>query len=298
MKKFVPFLMVCVGAVSYGVPASLVKISISDEKYLPLLITSMLFFASIILTIVSSFFDRKYNFCENKAPLKLKLILFVSGFSIFCTNYFYMNSLSYVSVSIAAVLLMQSVWITPFFQFIFKGIRITRSIIFQVLFVLIGTVLATNVLQDYKISVVGILLGIASAISYSVTLYATSCVSENISSVSKSKFMIYGAFTLSLFPLLIQSKNIHENVLYVSSWGAVISLFSVLIPLLSFTFFMSKIPGSLGPLISSFELPSAIFFGYILLGETVNLSQIVGIFIIIFTISFSSIRASLNYVDE
>lgn len=290
MKKYVPFLMVCVGSISYGIPASLVKLSELEKNQLNILIMVMLLFSSIILTLFSNLFERKKGYDSRlEASKKSKMTLFVSGFSIFGTNYFYMNSLSYISVSVAAVLLMQSIWITSLLHFFFKKERPTKSLIIQTLLILIGTILATNIIQDHKLSFTGILLGIASAICYSFTLYFTGNSSEKISPINKAKLMIYGAFSLSLIAL-INTNNIFQNIFYISFFGGVIAIFSVFIPLLSFTLFMPKVSGGLGPLISSFELPSAIFFSYVLLGEEVDILQIIGILIIIFTISYSSIN--------
>lgn len=222
MIKFIPFLMVRAGSVSYGVPASLVKIAGLNRNELNILIIIMLFFSSIILTLTSHLLEKNKSYDSKlKASKKSKATLFVSVFSIFGTNYSYMNSLFYISVSVATVLLMQSIWITSLLHFFFKRERPARNLFIQTFLILIGTVLATNIIQDYKISFTGILLGIASAICYSFTLYFTGCNSENISSINKAKMMIYGAFSISLISL-INTNNIFQNIFYISFFGGVI----------------------------------------------------------------------------
>lgn len=289
-KSYVYILAVTIGAISYGIPASLVKIANLNKVDLIVLISSMLLFSSIILTFISHFFTNKYNNPKIKKNEKgnNKLYLFIVGFSIFGTNYFYMNSLSFISVSVAAVLLMQSVWITHLFEYLFKGRKLTKTLLSQIFLILIGTILATNIIHSHKISSIGIILGSSASICYAITLFATGSSSIRINPLDKTKIMIYGAFFLSLF-FSIQNKSILQHIGYICGWGILISLFSILIPLLCFTFFMPKVPGSMGPLISSFELPSAILFSYILVGERVNIIQILGILIIVFSVSLPSI---------
>lgn len=55
---------------------------------------------------------------------------------------------------------------------------------------------------------------------------------------------------------------------------------------------MPALSPSLGGILSSIELPSAIIFAYLLLGETISLIQVIGILLILLAIILPNLRQS------
>src|SRR5690606_11861048 len=99
---------IAIGAASYGILATFVKFANNRGIGIAGLTFSQFLFGALLLSILSLLFSRK---SENKTASiypKLKLMLF--GTSLGLTSSFYYLSIQYVPVSVAIVLLMQTIW--------------------------------------------------------------------------------------------------------------------------------------------------------------------------------------------
>src|SRR5690625_6649537 len=93
------------------------------------------------------------------------------------TTVIYYLSVQYISVSIAIVLLMQSVWIGVLIDALINKIKPDLLKIVAVFVVLGGTILATNLLKsEIVLDWRGVILGLMAAISYSITIFGSSPV--------------------------------------------------------------------------------------------------------------------------
>src|SRR5690606_11892417 len=137
--------------------------------------------------------------------------LAISGTSMGFTSVLYYLSVKYINASIAVVLLMQSVWMGVLIEILLNKAKVSGLKILAVFLILVGTILATNLLKnelifDFK----GYLFGFLAAVSFSVTLYSTNSVAKHLHPYKRSLFMLFGgAVIVGIFALFTQIFSAH-----------------------------------------------------------------------------------------
>ena len=102
--------LVALGATSYGMLATFVKLAY-DENFTTAEVTTAQFVYGIIgVLLINSFQLVKNKNIAFKATRKNIFHLMLAGTSLGMTSVFYYLSVKYIDVSIAIVLLMQTVW--------------------------------------------------------------------------------------------------------------------------------------------------------------------------------------------
>lgn len=286
-------LFVALGASSYGMLASFVKMAYK-QGFTTAEVTISQYVFAIICLLVINFFIKNTQTATKKNIFKLVL----SGTSMGFTSVLYYLCVKYINASIAVVLLMQSVWIGVLIEsFINKKVPSFAKII-AVVFVLFGTALATSIFgSEIKFDFKGFLFGFLAAVSFSITLYSTNSVAKDLNAYKRSLFMLFGGGSIVLiFSLLTQLlptyfdlyligeefisvKTFDASILY--TWGILLSVFGTVLPpiLLNKGFPLTGV--GLGSIVSAVELPVSVTFAFIFLQEQVLFSQWVGIVIIL-----------------
>lgn len=274
-------LLVALGASSYGMLTTFVKMAYA-EGYTSYEITfSQMLLGLIGLIIINFLFVKeKQNYIE-ETKTKSILKLMAAGTSLGLTSIFYYISVKYIPVSIGIVLLMQSVWMGVLFEGIMAKKKPGFNKIIAVVVILIGTVLATNILMDsIELDWRGIGWGLLAAVSYTVTIYTSNTLALHLHSFRRSLWMMLGGTLIIAIisaPFLIEQFNLE----IFTKWGLLLALFGTILPPILFTSGMPKINVGLGAIISSVELPVAVLLAYLLLDEVVNIYQWIGIIIIL-----------------
>lgn len=286
-------LFVALGASSYGMLASFVKMAYK-QGFTTAEVTISQYVFAIICLLVINFFIKNTQTATKKNIFKLVL----SGTSMGFTSVLYYLCVKYINASIAVVLLMQSVWIGVLIEaFISKKVPSFAKLA-AVGFVLLGTLLATNIFSDViTYDFKGFLFGFLAAVSFSITLYSTNSVAKNLNAYKRSLFMLFGGGIIVLiFSLLTQLlptymnmhliaeefisiKRFDSSILY--TWGILLSVFGTVLPpiLLNKGFPLTGV--GLGSIVSAVELPVSVTFAFIFLQEQVLFSQWIGIVIIL-----------------
>lgn len=284
-------ILVAIGAASYGVMTTFVKLAINQGYNVLELSFSQYVIGLIGLFALEYFYTRKKPVEDLKKPTGKNIRnLLLAGTSFGFTSVIYYFSVQYVSVSIAIVLLMQSVWIGVILDFMFNKIKPGPLKITAVGIILIGTVLATNLLFDaLKIDWRGIALGFLAAISYSFAIFTSNRVALNVSSLTRSKWMATGGgivvFLISS-PFIINS--FHPEILI--KWGLILGLFGTVLPPLMLASGMPKINLGIGSIITAIELPVAVSMAYFVINEQINLHQWSGILLILIAVVLMNLR--------
>jgi drug/metabolite transporter (DMT)-like permease len=210
--------------------------------------------------------------------------LMLAGTSLGMTSVFYYLAVKYIPVSIGIVLLMQTVWMGVLLEMILeKKIPSTQKIV-SVVIVLIGTVLATNLIKnELQLDWHGIMWGILAAASFTTTMFTANRVATNISSAQRSLFMLLGG-AIIVFSFSIATQITPFNFAIFLKWGIVLALFGTIIPpmLMNAGFPLTGI--GLGSIVSALELPVSVLMAYFLLNEAVNGTQWFGITLIVLAI--------------
>jgi drug/metabolite transporter (DMT)-like permease len=179
---------------------------------------------------------------------------------------------------------MQTVWMGVILEMILEKKIPTKVKLMAVVIVLLGTVLATNILQttnqiDWK----GIVLGLLAAASFTTTMFTANRIAINISSAQRSLYMLLGgAIVVLFFVLATQNSPFNYDIFY--KWGIILALFGTIIPpiLMNVGFPITGI--GLGSIVSALELPVSVMMAYIILDEKVIVIQWIGIVLIIIAI--------------
>ena len=138
-------LFVALGASSYGMLATFVKLAYEQGFTTAEVTTSQYVFALIFMMALNYFTKNKQTLQASKKDVRQ---LVISGTSMGFTSVLYYLSVKYINASIAVVLLMQSVWIGVLLEIILKKSKASALKIAAVALVLFGTVLATNLFES------------------------------------------------------------------------------------------------------------------------------------------------------
>jgi drug/metabolite transporter (DMT)-like permease len=281
--------LVGLGATSYGMLATFVKMAY-DENYTTAEVTSSQFIIGIIGILIINLFQKAKKGNEViKASKRNIFHLMLAGTSLGMTSVFYYLAVKYIPVSIGIVLLMQTVWMGVLLEMILeKKIPSTQKII-SVGIVLVGTVLATNLFKnEVQLDWHGIMWGILAAASFTTTMFTANSVATGISSAQRSLYMLLGgAVIVFSFSLATQVTPFNFDIFL--KWGIILALFGTIIPpmLMNAGFPLTGI--GLGSIVSALELPVSVMMAFVLLNESVNTTQWLGIVLIILAIVIMNI---------
>lgn len=275
--------------------ATFVKIAYQQGFTTAEVTTSQYVFAIICLLFLNFMIRNKPLEKTTNQDLK-RLIL--SGTSMGFTSVLYYLSVRYINASIAVVLLMQSVWIGVLLETIIDKSKISLSKIAAVVLVLIGTILATNILKselifDFK----GYLFGFLAAISFSITLYSTNSVAKHLHPYKRTLFMLFGGAIIVLFftlftqilPTYFQIEIVSKEFVFIKpfdssilyTWGILLSVLGTVLPPILLNKGFPLVGVGLGSIVSALELPVSVTCAFIFLNESVLFIQWIGIFVIL-----------------
>ena len=284
--------LVALGATSYGMLATFVKLAYKDG-YTTAEVTSSQFIYGIIAILFINLFQKIVNKEKaQKASSKNIFQLMVAGTSLGITSVFYYLCVKYIDVSIAIVLLMQTVWMGVLLEWILDKKRPSTQKIISVIIVLFGTFLATK-LYEFTIQLDwrGIFWGILAAASFTTTMFTANKVALGISSAQRSLYMLLGGavivFTFSAF-----TQVGFLNIEIFKNYGLFLALFGTIIPPILLNAGFPKTGLGLGSIVASLELPVSVFMAFLILNEKVVFWQWSGIALIILAIVIMNLNFS------
>ena len=276
--------LVGLGATSYGMLATFVRLAY-DEGFTTAEVTTSQFIYGILgILLINSFQKIKKGTTVVKATTRNVFQLMLAGTSLGMTSVFYYLAVKYIPVSIAIILLMQTVWMGVLIEMILDKKAPSKLKIVAVIIVLIGTLLATNIFQnDVQLDWHGMMWGMLAAASFTTTMFTANRVAVGISSAQRSLFMLLGGAVI-VFSFAIATQNTPFNFEIFMKWGIVLSLFGTIIPpmLMNAGFPLTGI--GLGSIVSALELPVSVMMAYFLLHEQVVFVQWIGIILIVLAI--------------
>ena len=282
--------LVGLGATSYGMLATFVKIAYGEGFTTPEVTIAQFVYGITGMLLITMFQKSKKGNDVAKASTKNISQLVLAGTSLGMTSIFYYLAVKYIPVSIAIVLLMQTVWMGVLFEMILEKKRPSTQKIISVLIVLFGTALATNLIQskvalDWR----GIALGLLAAASFTTTMFTANRVATHISSAQRSLYMLLGGAVI-VTGFAIATQNTPFNFEIFMKWGIVLALFGTIIPPLLFNAGFPLTGIGLGSIVSALELPVSVLMAYVLLGEKVIFIQWIGIILIILAIVIMNVN--------
>lgn len=280
--------LVGLGATSYGMLATFVKMAY-NEGYTTAEVTTSQFVFGLVAMVIINFIQQKKSKGEIIKPSRKNITqLIIAGSSTGLTSLFYYLAVKYIPVSIGIVLLMQTVWMGVLLEWFLDKKAPSLQKITAVLVVLIGTALAINITKinfnDPTINwSTGLFWGILAAASFTTTMFTANRIATHLAAPLKSLLMLIGgSFIVFTFALLTQNTPFAFEIFL--KWGIVLSLFGTVIPPLLLNAGFPHTGIGLGSIVASLELPVSVLMAYFLLHEQVVLIQWVGIILIILAI--------------
>lgn len=284
--------LVALGATSYGMLATFVKLAYKDG-YTTAEVTSSQFIYGILGVLLINLFQKLVNKEKaQKASSKNIFQLMVAGTSLGMTSVFYYLCVKYIDVSIAIVLLMQTVWMGVLLEWILDKKRPSNQKIISVIIVLSGTFLATK-LYEFTIQLDwrGIFWGILAAASFTTTMFTANKVALGISSAQRSLYMLLGgAVIVFTFSAFTQVGSLNIGIF--KNYGLFLALFGTIIPPILLNAGFPKTGLGLGSIVASLELPVSVLMAFLILNEKVVIWQWSGIALIILAIVIMNLNFS------
>ncbi len=292
---------VALGATSYGMLATFVKLAYK-EGYNTAEVSLAQFIYGIIGLLLINLFNRANSSSTQKINATSKNIfhLMLAGTSLGMTSVFYYLCVSYINVSLAIVLLMQTVWLGVLLEWILDKKRPSFQKIIAVFLVFIGTILATNIIfSSVQINPYGVFWGLMAAASFTTTMFTANKIAPEVTNSQRSLYMLLGGIlivaTFSLYYLMeINPNGIEFKIGIFGKYGLFLALFGTIIPPMFLNAGFPKTGIGLGSIIASLELPVSVLMAYFILSESVLLLQWLGIILIIFAIVIMNLKWNKN----
>ena len=282
--------LVALGATSYGMLATFVKLAYMENYTTAEVLTAQFSLGLLGLILINLYTKTKNKSAVVKANSKDIRQLLIAGTSTGFTGIFYYMAVKLdIPVSICIVLLMQTVWMGVLLEMILTKQLPSKRKIISVIIVLIGTALATNLINaDSNLNILGLGSGLLAALSFTATMFTANRIALHISSAQRSLYMLVGgAVMVALFAIITQDRAFNFEIFV--KWGIILSLFGTIIPPLLLTAGFPKTGIGLGSIVSSLELPVSVLMAYFILQETVVPLQWFGILLILTAIIIMNI---------
>jgi drug/metabolite transporter (DMT)-like permease len=284
--------LVALGATSYGMLATFVKLAYKDG-FTTAEVTSSQFIYGILGMLFINLFQKIFKKEKTKSASSKNIFqLMVAGTSLGMTSVFYYLCVKYIDVSIAIVLLMQTVWMGVLLEWILDKKRPSAQKIISVIIVLFGTFLATK-LYEFTIQLDwrGLFWGILAAASFTTTMFTANKVALEISSAQRSLYMLLGgAVIVFTFSAYTQVGSLNFEIF--KNYGLFLALFGTIIPPILLNAGFPKTGLGLGSIVASLELPVSVLMAFLILNEKVVVWQWCGILLIILAIVIMNLNFS------
>lgn len=285
-------LFVGLGATSYGMLATFVKMAYGEGFTTAEVTTSQFVYGIIGVLIINAFQRAKVQQPTLKASRKNITQLMIAGTSMGFTSIFYYLAVKYIPVSIGIVLLMQTVWMGVLLEMILEKKLPSRIKMIAVVIVLAGTVLATNLINsDVALDWRGVMWGMLAAASFTTTMFTSNRIALEISTSQRSLYMLLGGAVI-VFSFALITQNTPFDMTIFAKWGIILALFGTVIPPMLLNAGFPHTGLGLGSIVASLELPVSVMMAYVLLHEPVNAVQWIGILMIIAAIVIMNINFS------
>lgn len=285
--------LVGLGASTYGMLATFVKLAYQDH-FTTAEVTSAQFILGILGVLLINLFQRVKNKNTAAKPSPKNIFhLMLAGTSLGMTSVFYYICVKFIDVSIAIVLLMQTVWMGVVLEMILDKKLPSKQKVVSVITVLLGTLFATNLINNTNtVDLRGIFWGLLAAASFTTTMFTANRVAVTISSAQRSLYMLLGGaiivFTFGFFTQITP-----YNFAIFLKWGIILSLFGTIIPPLLFNTGFPLTGIGLGSIVAALELPVSVLMAYFLLNEKVILTQWLGIVLILMAIVLMNLKLKI-----
>lgn len=286
----IPILQVLLGACSFGILSTLVKLAQHDGFFTYDLSGSQFMFGALFSWILVwcrrmlSNNRRRMQTASIKQAASLMAIGTLTGL----TGLLYYRALEDLSVSMAVMLKFQFAW-----QGVLLYALVTRKLpgkkqMSAVVLLIIGTVLSTGMMDQHSWSTwtaAGILFGFGSALTFTLFLFFNHRTAAGVDPYLRSSYMVTGAAIILMFihpPTFIVNGMMAAGLW---KWGIMLAIFGGLLSPLLFAIGIPKLNSGLASILCAVELPFALIASGVILSESLCPLQWIGVAMILLGIA-------------
>lgn len=277
MKLWMYPILVVIGASSYGILSTIIKLAIQDGYTAAEAVTSQYYIGFCLALLIFIMTHRRIPQFGGGWTLVL------AGLFTAFTGTVYGRAVSYMPASLAVVMLFQFTWIGMLFDCIAHRRLPKRVEVISLFFLFSGTILAAGVI-DADISDIpwqGWAWGMLAAVSFASFIMVNQKQVPGMDTITRLLFMsLFATIAITFF----QTPEIVWNgTLWTGLWayGLVLGTFGIVLPIVLFSVAVPKVGTGMASILSAVELPVAVTASVVLLHETLTLLQVVGILIIL-----------------
>jgi drug/metabolite transporter (DMT)-like permease len=292
MKNIKYVVMVLLGGSMYGTMSSIVKLSYSRGYTAAEVSFSQAFLAALFLGVYLFIVSNKVK--TKKLFRKEIVALLLIGSMIGLTNFLYYQSVSFISASMAIVILMQFTWFSLLLEWVIFRKKPGTLELLTVLFILAGTVLAVDLANASLLtfSWTGFSLALCSSLTYAGYIVGNSRVGKEVRWQWKSTIIMAGSaltiLMINIRPIISDNHFGYEFLLF----AIFIAILGTTIPTALFAIGIPKIGAGVSAILMTIELPVAMLCESIILDERINRLQTVGLLIMVTAISIMNYQKS------
>jgi len=277
MERFKYSTLVFLGACSYGVLSTILKLGLGAGFTVPQILGGQYFFGWCMLLVLMLLFSRV------KVQIKQVGALLLAGIPMSLTGIFYSVAVAQLPASLAVLLLFQFTWIGVILEAVWERKFPSRGKIISIIVLILGTLLAGGVLEQAggSYTPLGIVMGLLSALTFAIYIFVSGKVATNVPVLSKSFIMVSGAVII-LF-IVLSPNFLFDGSLAQGAWMYSVpqALLGSIIPVVFFAIGVPKVGPGLGTILGAAELPAAVIVSVLVLQEQVSGLQWTGILLII-----------------
>ncbi|WP_338753321.1 DMT family transporter [Bacillus sp. FJAT-52991] len=271
-------LFVLLGACSYGLHSSLVKLTTNAGYQAEQATGAQYFFGLLLLLVVVLFTKRvKLNMKQIGSLLGLGILLSLTGV-------FYATSIEQLSASMAIVLLFQFTWIGIVIESIYLRTFPSNLKLISIVFLWGGTLLAGGLVSghmDWMSETKGLVFGFLAAVTFALFIFFSGKAGKGVPTIQRSLIITAGGFLTVL--LFVPPTFIVDGTLTGGLWkyGLLVGLFGVVLPVILFAIGTPHIDSGTATIVGAAELPAAILSAMLILGEQITPEQATGVLLIL-----------------
>ncbi|UTE72440.1 DMT family transporter [Rossellomorea marisflavi] len=279
MKSYRASLCVLIGASSYGIHASVVKLGLGQGYSVPE-ITGLQYLFGLVMLFAAFLFTRKVKMTAGQVAALLGVGVFLS-----LTGIFYGMSLSLIPASIAVVMLFQFTWIGVLIEALYIRKLPSKKKLVSVLFLWIGTLFAGGLGSshgfDWTGNSLGLLYGFGAAVTFALFMFFSGKAARSVPTFQKSMIISLGGILVVL--AVFQPSFIHQpsEIVGMADFGLLVAIFGNILPVVFFAIGTPHLDSSMSTIMGAAELPAAILAAMWILHEQVAVFQFAGIVLIL-----------------
>lgn len=283
MEKLKGIIYVIIGAASYGILATFVKVAGQEGFSTASVTLSQYLVGFLVLALLDL---KKKPVITGTTTDKYKLLL--GGTCLGLTSTFYYLAVQYLPVSVCIILLMQTIWMGILVDWVIEKKRPALAQLLAIVVVLGGTFLATGFIGG-EWNFTGVCWGMMAAMSYTGAMYAANHIAIHRPLFYRSKLLVLGGM---LAILVFWNIRIVEGFMPSVLWryGLLLALFGTILPPIFFNKGFPLIGMSVGSVLAAVEIPVSIGTAHVVLFEQVSPLQVVGCGLVILGMVIPNIR--------